>query len=87
LAIIVKLAPYRKKKQDIDNIAKVIFDALKKRKDDPRFLFNDDCQIIRMLVWKIQRREDPLWHTDSYDISFRVHDGNKPMNLIKPRVM
>lgn len=87
LAIVVKLSPYRLKNQDVDNIAKVICDALKQRKGDKRFLFDNDSQIIRMLVWKIPRKEDPQWYTDSYDISFRIHDGNKPMNLIEPKVI
>jgi len=85
LAIVVKLSPYRLKTQDVDNIAKVICDGLKRRKGDERFLFDNDCQIIRILVWKIQRREDPLWHTDSYDVSFRTHDGNKQMNLVEDK--
>ena len=87
LAIIVKLSPSRLKRQDADNIAKVICDALKKRKGDDRFLLNDDSQIVRLLVWKILRVEDQLYHTDSYDISFRVHDRNKPMKLIQPKVI
>lgn len=87
LAIVVKISPLRLRKQDIDNIAKVICDALKKRKDDNRFLFDDDSQIIRLLVWKILRKQDPLWDTDSYDISFRVHDSNKPMILTQLSTM
>jgi len=85
LAIVVKLSPQRLKTQDVDNIAKVICDALKRRRGDKRFLFDNDCQIVRMLVLKIQRRENPQWDTDSYDISFRVHDGNRPMNLIEDK--
>ncbi|MFC2016929.1 RusA family crossover junction endodeoxyribonuclease [Chloroflexota bacterium] len=84
LAVVIKLSPYRFKKQDADNIAKVICDASKRRKGDNRFLFNDDSQIIRLLIWKIQRVEDTLWETDSYDISFRVHDSSKSMILIHP---
>ena len=34
LAVVIKLSPYRFKKQDADNIAKVICDALKKRRGD-----------------------------------------------------
>ena len=82
LAIVIKLSPYRFKQQDADNIAKVICDALKKRRGDNRFLFNDDSQIIRLLIWKIQRIEDPLWETDGYDISFRIYDSSKPMELV-----
>ena len=67
--------------------AKVICDALKKRKGDNRFLFDDDSQIVRLLVWKILRKEDPLWDTDSYDISFRVYDSNKPMTLTQVNIM
>ena len=87
LAVVIKLSPYRFKKQDADNIAKVICDALKRRKGDNRFLFNDDSQIIRLIIWKIQRVADPSWETDSYDISFRTYDFNKPMILISPEVM
>ena len=87
LAIIIKLNPYRFKKQDADNIAKVICDALKVQGNDNRFLINDDSQIVRLLIWKIKRKEDPLWQTDSYDISFRIHDSNKAMTLIQPEIM
>ena len=87
LAIIIKLSPYRFKEQDADNIAKVICDALKKQRGDDRFLFNNDSQIIRLLIWKIQRLEDPLWETDGYDISFRAHDSSKPMELVQPEVI
>ncbi|MBA7499088.1 hypothetical protein ES704_01828 [subsurface metagenome] len=87
LAVVIKLSPYRFKKQDVDNIAKVICDALKKRRGDDRFLFNNDSQIIRLLIWKIQRVEDPLWETDGYDISFRIHNSSKPMELVQPEVI
>jgi len=87
LAIVIKLSPYRFNNQDADNIAKVICDALKKRRGDDRFLFNNDSQIIRLLIWKMQRVEDPLWETDSYDISFRTHDSSKSMELVQPEVI
>jgi Holliday junction resolvase RusA-like endonuclease len=87
LAIFIKLSPYRLKKQDIDNVAKIICGALKERRGDDRFLFNDDSQIVRLLVWKIQREEYPFWKTDSYDISFRLHDSNKPTELVQPKVI
>ena len=87
LAIVIKLSPNRLNRQDIDNIAKVICDALKKRKGDNRFLINDDSQIIRLLIWKVKRKEDPLYDTDSYDISFRIHDSTKPMNLLQLGIM
>jgi len=87
LAIVIKLSPYRFRKQDTDNIAKVICDALKQQANDSPFLIYDDSQIIRLLVWKMQRVEDPLWETDSYDISFRTHDSSKSMELVQPEVI
>jgi len=87
LAIVIKLSPYRFKKQDTDNIAKVICDVLKQRGSDSRFLFYDDSQIIRLLIWKIRRKEDALWQTDSYDVSFRIYDSSKPMELVQLEVI
>ena len=87
LAIVAKVSPYRMQNQDADNIAKVICDSLKQQKDDPRFLFDDDCQIVRTLIWKRQRVESEEYDTDSYSISFRIHDGDKPMELIEPKVI
>ncbi|MFC2009815.1 RusA family crossover junction endodeoxyribonuclease [Chloroflexota bacterium] len=81
MAIVIKCSPYRMKKQDTDNIAKVICDALKERKGDSRYLFDDDSQIIRLLVWKILRKENSSYDTNGYDISFRIHDSSKPMKL------
>jgi len=83
IAIVIKCCRSRMKKQDTDNMAKVICDSLKKRKDDTRYLFEDDCQIVRLLVWKIQKANDQCYATDSCDISFRIHDCNKPMTLIE----
>ena len=84
LAIIIKVSPYRYKNQDIDNIAKVVCDALKQQDKDDRFLYYDDSQVVRLLIWKIQRVEDPLYNTDGYDISFRIHDSDKQMILYHP---
>ena len=50
--------------------------ALKEKAGDPCFLFRDDSQIARLLVWKIEREEQPGWNTDSLTISFRVHDDD-----------
>lgn len=87
LAIIARISQNRMKNQDVDNIAKVVMDALKKSEGDPRFLFYDDCQIIRLLVWKLEEVEYTSYNTDSLTISFRVHDISKQMILIEPRVM
>ncbi|MCK4822523.1 RusA family crossover junction endodeoxyribonuclease [bacterium] len=87
LAIIARINPRRIKSQDVDNIAKVVIDALKKTEEDPRFLFYDDCQVVRLLIWKIPEREVTGYNTDSLTISFRIHDNRKQMVLIEPRIM
>ena len=87
LAIIASVSPTRMKNQDIDNIAKIIIDSLKKTEGDPRFLFYDDCQVVRLLIWKIRKQEYPGYNTDSLTISFRVHDEGKQMTLVEPGIM
>ena len=87
LAIVASVNPSRMKTQDIDNIAKVVLDALKKRAGDSSFLFHDDYQIVRLLIWKIQSEKRPMYNTDSLSISFRVHDNKKQMILIGPQVI
>ncbi len=84
LAIVASVNPSRMKTQDIDNIAKVVLDALKKRAGDSSFLFHDDYQIVRLLIWKIQSEKRPMYNTDSLSISFRVHNDKKQMILIEP---
>lgn len=87
LAIVASVNPSRMKTQDIDNIAKVVLDALKKRAGDSSFLFHDDYQIVRLLIWKIQSEKRPMYNTDSLSISFRVHNNKKQMILIEPEVI
>ena len=87
LAIVASVNPSRMKTQDIDNIAKVVLDALKKRAEDSSFLFYDDYQIVRLLIWKIQSEKRPMYNTDSLSISFRVHNNKKQMILIEPEVI
>lgn len=87
LAIVARVSPSRMKNQDIDNIAKLVIDALKKTDGDSRFLFYDDCQIVRLLVWKLQEEEYAGWNTDSLTISFRIHDDRKQMVLFEPGVI
>ena len=87
LAIVASVNPSRMKTQDIDNIAKVVLDALKKRAGDSSFLFYDDYQIVRLLIWKIQSEKRPMYNTDSISISFRVHNNKKQMILIEPEVI
>ena len=87
LAIVASVSPGRMKNQDIDNISKVVMDALKKSGDDDRFLFYDDRQIVRLLVWKIQQETLVDYNTDTITISFRIHDPTKQMILIEPEVI
>jgi len=83
LAIVASINRQRMNTQDVDNIAKIVLDALKRNKNIDLhrdiFLFNDDSQIIRLLIYKISREEDEIYDTDRVDISFRVHDPKKPM--------
>ena len=87
LAIVARVSPDRMNNQDIDNIAKVVMDALKESDRDSRFLFHDDRQVVRILVWKLQREERAGYNTDSITISFRVHDDRRQMVLVEPSVM
>ena len=65
LAIVACVSTGRMRNQDIDNISKVVLDALKKSEGDDRFLFYDDHQVIRLLVWKIQQEELADYNTDT----------------------
>lgn len=85
VAIVLFIGTQRMKRQDVDNVAKIVLDALKK--DDKTkyrreaYLFDDDSQVVRLLVYKIPRCEDEVYNTDSMTISFRVHDPQKQMLL------
>lgn len=85
LAIVVHTHPLRYKNQDLDNIAKIVLDALKKQKEgnSEHYFFNDDRQIVRLLIQKIQRIEDKEFETDQLSVSIRKHDPFKEM-IIKP---
>ncbi len=65
--------------QDVDNIAKVVLDALK------GCLFGDDSQIVRLLLVKKEAELSADYDTDSLVISFRVHDPEKDMILINEK--
>jgi len=84
IALVVRVNANRMKIQDVDNIAKVVLDALKKDDGDSRFLFHDDKQIVRLLIYKEQSQALPGYNTDSLTISFRVHDSKKQMILVNP---
>jgi len=83
LTIVVEVNKQRMQEQDVDNVAKVVIDALKRDENirPGAFLFYDDTQIARLLVYKISREEDEIYDTDKYIISFRRHDPNKQMSL------
>ena len=89
LAIVVRTLPRTMRSQDVDNIAKRVLDAMKEQKgsNDKGFLFRDDSQIVRLLVYKMESEEEPGWKTSSMDISFRVHDSNRQMVLVQPEVI
>ena len=83
LAIVVYVNKLRMKRQDVDNIAKVVLDALKKDKNKPDkpYLYEDDSQIVRLLIYKLERTESDKFDTSAICISFRKHDPNKQMIL------
>jgi len=86
LAIVTIVNKQRMKTQDVDNILKVVLDALKKNNKlnfkKNAFLFYDDSQIVRVLIQKVERVEDKDYETDELVISFRKHDPNKQMILV-----
>jgi len=79
LAIVVYRRVRYLKRQDLDNIAKVVLDALK------GYLFEDDSQIVRLLL--VKKEAEPLagHDTDSLVISFRIHDPERDMILINKK--
>ncbi len=74
-------------RQDVDNVCKVILDAISKRgKDDEGpYLLDNDNQVIRLLIYKQEstRAEELGSCTDQMTLSIREHDPDKQMILIK----
>jgi len=87
IAIVARVSARRMRYQDVDNIAKVVLDALKEDKGDSRFLFRNDNQVIRLMIYKLGSEELSGHNTDSLTVSFRVHDFNKQMVLINPPII
>ncbi len=90
VAIVIHLRKGRYKTQDLDNIAKIILDALQKPKnseDSLGYLYENDNQIIRLLLYKIEREEDPEAETSQLSISARKHNPNKEMILKEQRMV
>ncbi|MEK6918369.1 MAG: hypothetical protein AABW51_05470 [Nanoarchaeota archaeon] len=84
VAIVLEVNKNRFEKQDLDNVAKIVLDAIKKPKDstDTRpYFFDDDCQIIRLLVQKNLRNELQDTETSQVSISARKHNSSKEMKL------
>lgn len=79
LAIVVYVNKQRMKMQDVDNIAKVVLDALKK--PEP-YLFENDSQVIRLLVYKMLQKPVKDYNTDAVIISFREYNPDKQMILV-----
>ena len=82
LAIVAKVNRQRMLTQDVDNIAKVVLDDLKETHGDPRFLFHEDSQVTRLLIWKVQQDNHLQYNTDTVDISFRVYDPDRQMSMV-----
>ncbi len=84
VAIVIYITPMRYKRQDLDNVAKIVLDAITKRnKEDNGYLIKDDCQIVRLLLYKKQRIEHPDADTSQMSISIRKHNPDKDMKLVK----
>ncbi|NOQ34238.1 MAG: RusA family crossover junction endodeoxyribonuclease [Methanosarcinales archaeon] len=79
LAIVVYRRVGYLKRQDLDNIAKIVLDALK------GYLFKDDSQIVRLLLVKNEAKLLAEYETDSLVISFRIHDPERDMILINEK--
>jgi len=85
VAIVVCVNQHRYLKQDCDNLAKVVLDAISNSRQNPKpfYLIENDSQVIRLLVYKVQRKEVPDTATDEVMVSFRPHDPNKQMILVE----
>lgn len=83
LAIVVQVNKQRMAQQDLDNIAKITMDTLKKpeKPKDMAYLFNKDSQVVRLLLYKLPRFEHSVYQTDEMTISFREHNPEKEMIL------
>lgn len=87
LAIHLEVESRRFNKQDLDNIQKIVLDALQKDKNDPLwdYLYENDSQVCRILVWKMKKVKVLDYNSASMTISFRVHAPSKQMIMISNR--
>ncbi len=92
LAIVVDVSKRHldgKGARDVDNIPKKLLDLLKMDEAKPSkpYLFRDDKQVARLLVWKRLKRDyrkrDFLdYETHALHLSFRKHDCKKHSQMI-----
>ena len=83
VSIVVHIRKGRYKWQDLDNLAKIILDALEKPKqeDDLPYLYENDSQIVRLIMYKIERIECLESETSQLSISARIHNPKQEMIL------
>lgn len=84
IAIVIYVNRQKYRNQDCDNIAKLVLDAISnsKRYPKPSYLVENDSQVIRLLVYKIEQTKMQDMATDEVMISFRPHNPNKQMILL-----
>jgi Holliday junction resolvase RusA-like endonuclease len=84
VSILIYVNKQRYAWQDVDNISKVVLDAISndKEKTKSAYLLEDDKQVIRLLAYKLMREEIPGMDTDEVRLSFRVHNPSKQMVLV-----
>lgn len=83
IAIVVYVTKNRFKKQDLDNVAKVVLDSItKKDENDEDYFIENDNQVVRLLLYKKERMEDEEANTSQLSLSIRVHNPSKEMVLV-----
>ena len=89
VAICLFICNAKYKNQDVDNIAKIVLDAISKRRknDSGPYLLNNDNQVIRLLVYKQKSKDSELLQacTDQVNISIRKHNQKEQMILIQKK--
>lgn len=85
VSIVVHIRKGRYRRQDLDNLAKIILDAFEKPKEDDGlpYLYEDDNQIVRLIMYKIERVEYSDSETSQLSVSARIHNPKKEMILNK----
>lgn len=57
VAIVIYVDDMRMKRQDLDNIAKIVLDSIKKSRKFPKrpYLIIDDSQVVRLFLYKLRK--------------------------------